>query len=240
MPLVRLQKWLSEAGVCSRRQGENLIRAGRIGVNGRIVTVLGSKVDPDKDRITMDGRPVGGPVDKVYIALHKPAGYVTSCHHPGEKLVIDLVSAQERIFPVGRLDKNSTGLLLLTNDGPLHHLLSHPSFSHEKEYEVVVDGPIADAALAYMAKGMPLDGIKTRPAKVTRLSPTRFRIVLKQGRNRQIRRMVRKVGLQIVSLKRIRIAHIVLGDLAEGNWRPLTAGEVQKLIQALDEKSRAL
>ena len=240
MPLIRLQKYLSQAGICSRRQGENLIRAGRISVNGRMVTVLGSKVDPDKDRVAMDGRPVGEAADKVYIALNKPAGHVTSCHHPGEKLVVDLVTAPERIFPVGRLDKNSTGLLLLTNDGPVHHLLSHPSFNHEKEYEVVVDGPIADAALAYMAKGMPLGGIKTRPAKVTRLSSTRFRMVLKQGRNRQIRRMVRKVGLKVVSLKRIRIGHIVLGDLAEGHWRPLTSDEVQTLVQALDGKDHAL
>jgi 23S rRNA pseudouridine2605 synthase/23S rRNA pseudouridine2604 synthase len=240
MSLVRLQKWLSEAGVCSRRQGENLIRAGRVGVNGRVVTVLGTKIDPNTDAVAVDGRPVVGPTSKIYIALHKPAGYVTSCRHPGERLVIDLVAAGSRIFPVGRLDKDSTGLLLLTNDGPLHHYLSHPSFNHEKEYEVIADGPIADNELAYMARGMPLQGIKTRPAKVTRLGETRFRIVLKEGRNRQIRRMVRKVGRRVVSLKRIRIAHIVLGDLAEGDWRPLTAQEQKKLIQPLAEKDNAL
>lgn len=231
MGLIRLQKWLSQAGVCSRRQGENLIRAGRIGVNGQIVTLLGTKIDPISDTVTMDGRSVAGPGERVYIALHKPAGYVTSCRHPGEKLVVDLVDSPERIFPVGRLDKDSTGLLLLTNDGPLHNYLSHPSFNHEKEYEVTADGPIADSALLYMAKGMLLGGTKTRPAEVTRLAGNRFRIVLKEGRNRQIRRMVRKVGLGVVSLKRIRIAHIVLGDLAEGHWRPLTAEEQQQLIQ---------
>jgi 23S rRNA pseudouridine2605 synthase/23S rRNA pseudouridine2604 synthase len=240
MGLIRLQKWLSEAGVCSRRQGENFIRAGRVGVNGRVVTVLGTKIDPQTDAVTVDGRPVAAPDGKIYIALHKPAGYVTSCRHPGERLVIDLVGATQRIFPVGRLDKDSTGLLLLTNDGPLHHYLSHPSFNHEKEYEVMVDGPIAGPALSYMAKGMPLQGSRTRPAKVTRLSETRFRIVLKEGRNRQIRRMVRKVGRRVVALKRIRIAHIVLGDLAEGHWRPLTADEIQKLIQPLAGKDRAL
>jgi len=240
MGLIRLQKWLSQAGVCSRRQGENLIRAGRIGVNGQIVTLLGTKIDPRSDTVTVDGRPVAGPGERIYIALHKPAGYVTSCRHPGEKLVVDLVDTPERIFPVGRLDKDSTGLLLLTNDGPLHHYLSHPAFNHEKEYEVTADGPIADSDLLYMAKGMPLGGTKTRPAEVTRLAENRFRIVLKEGRNRQIRRMVRKVGLGVVLLKRIRIAHIVLGDLAEGHWRPLSAEEQQQLIQPLVSSNHAV
>lgn len=240
MALIRLQKWLSEAGVCSRRQGENLIRAGRVAVNGSVVVEMGTKVDPAIDVVAVDNQVVRIQSEKIYVALHKPAGYVTSCHHPGEKLVIDLVSLPERLIPVGRLDKDSTGLLLLTNDGPLHHFLSHPSFDHEKEYEVTVDRPIEDGALAYMARGMPLKGVMTRPAKVKRLSADTFRIILKEGRNRQIRRMVRKVGHRVVTLKRTRIAHILLADLKEGRWRRLTASEIRKIEQFKPGKKRAL
>ena len=231
MPLIRLQKWLSEAGVCSRRQGENLIRAGRVVVNGRVVLEMGTKIDPTVDVVAVDHKVVQIRSEKIYIALHKPTGYVTSCRHPGEKLVIDLVPLSERLIPVGRLDKDSSGLLLLTNDGPLHHLLSHPSFDHEKEYEVTVDRLIEDGALAYMAKGMPLKGVMTRPAKVKRLSADAFQIILKEGRNRQIRRMVRKVGHQVVTLKRTRIVHIRLGDLKVGQWRYLTLPEIRKIEQ---------
>ena len=130
----------------------------------------------------------------IYIALNKPVDYVTSCSHPGEKVVVDLVDIAERIYPVGRLDKDSTGLLLLTNDGRIHHRLSHPSFDHEKEYDVTVARPISDGALKKMRDGLPLMGTRTRPARISRLSARRFRIVLQEGKNRQIRRMVRKVG----------------------------------------------
>ena len=231
MPLIRLQKWLSEAGVCSRRQGENLIRAGRVVVNGRVVLEMGTKIDPTVDVVAVDHKVIQIRSEKIYIALYKPTGYVTSCRHPGEKLVIDLVPLSERLIPVGRLDKDSSGLLLLTNDGPLHHLLSHPSFDHEKEYEVTVNRHIEDGALAYMAKGMPLKGVMTRPAKVKRLSADAFQITLKEGRNRQIRRMVRKVGHRVVTLKRTRIVHIRLGDLKEGQWRYLTPPEIRKIEQ---------
>lgn len=240
MPLIRLQKWLSEAGVCSRRQGENLIRAGRVVVNGKVVLEMGTKIDPSVDVVAVDHKVIQIRSEKIYIALHKPTGYVTSCRHPGEKLVIDLVPLSERLFPVGRLDKDSSGLLLLTNDGPLHHFLSHPSFEHEKEYEVTVDRPVEDGALAYMAKGMPLKGVMTRPAKVKRLSADAFQIILKEGRNRQIRRMVRKVGHQVVTLKRTRVVHIRLGDLKVGQWRYLTPLEIRKIEQFRNGKKRAL
>jgi 23S rRNA pseudouridine2605 synthase/23S rRNA pseudouridine2604 synthase len=229
--LVRLQKFLAAAGVCSRRRAEDLIRAGGVEVNGRPVVELGSKVDPDADRVVVEGRPVRPPDTMVYIALNKPRGYVTSCRHPGKRIVMQLVDVPQRVFPVGRLDKESTGLLLLTNDGRLHQMLSHPSFDHEKEYEVVVERPIPDGALRRMAEGVEILNTRTRPARVTRLGERRFRIVLQEGRNRQIRRMVRRVGNEVVDLKRIRVACVRLGRLPEGAWRHLAPEEVAALQQ---------
>ena len=226
---MRLQKFLSAAGVCSRRKGEAYIKAGEVYVNGIRVTELGSKVDPQEDTVTIWGQPVTISDEKIYIALNKPRGYVTSCKHPGEKIVLNLIDLPQRIFPVGRLDKDSTGLLLLTNDGGLHHRLSHPSFDHEKEYVVTLAAPIPDGALHHMAEGLPLMGSKTRPAEVKKISAYRFRITLKEGRNRQIRRMVRKVGGKVTALKRIRIAHIKLGRLPEGQWRHLSRQEIARL-----------
>jgi 23S rRNA pseudouridine2605 synthase len=230
-PLIRLQKYLSEAGHCSRRHGENLIREGRVAVNGETVTVLGTKIDPEKDRIAVDGHPLAVEVRRIYIALNKPPGVVTSCSHPGKKIVLDLIDIPQRVFPVGRLDEDSQGLLLMTNDGALHHRLSHPSFDHEKEYDVTVVQPVTDQALAEMAGGMELNGRKTRAAKVRRISSTRFRIVLKEGRNRQIRRMVAQTGNEVSRLERIRISGIRLGKLPVGKWRLLTAEETGVLLK---------
>jgi len=228
--MVRLQKFLAAAGVCSRRRGEDLIRAGRVTVNGRVEAVLGAKIDSEKDRVSVDGQPVKSEQGMVYIALNKPRGYVTSCRHAGKKIVLELVNVPERVYPVGRLDKDSTGLLLLTNDGRMHLKLSHPSFDHEKEYDVIVERPISDGALRRMAEGMPILDTRTRPAAVTRLGERAFRIVLKEGRNRQIRRMVRRLGNEVVELKRTRMASVRLGRLAEGAWRHLRAEEVAALL----------
>jgi 23S rRNA pseudouridine2605 synthase/23S rRNA pseudouridine2604 synthase len=231
---MRLQKFLSAAGVCSRRMGEAYIKAGRVAVNNRIVVELGTKVDPAVDLVQVDGNPVQPSSQPlIYLALNKPSGYVTSCSHPGEKTVLDLVDISRRIYPVGRLDKDSTGLLLLTNDGSLHHKLSHPSFDHEKEYDVTVAKPISDGALRKMSEGLPLMETRTRPARVKRISARRFRMVLQEGKNRQVRRMVRKVGNQVTGLKRIRVANIKLGRLAPGAWRHLTTDERTKLLKHL-------
>ncbi len=231
---MRLQKYLSEAGICSRRKGEEYIKAGLVRVNSRIVTELGTKVDPEKDRVEFDGKIIALTSEPIYIALNKPKGCVTSCSHPGEKIVLDLIDIPQRIYPIGRLDKDSTGLLILTNDGTLHHRLSHPSFDHEKEYDVTVSRPITDGSLRNIAKGLPMMGTKTRPAEIQRISSRRFRIVLKEGRNRQIRRMVRKVGSHVIRLKRIRVSKIKLGRLAEGNWRNLTEKEKTELLTRLN------
>jgi 23S rRNA pseudouridine2605 synthase/23S rRNA pseudouridine2604 synthase len=231
MAEVRLQKFLSGAGICSRRKGEEYIRSGWVKVNGKTVTELGVKVDPERDLVEVDNAAIESNSASITIALNKPRGYVSSCRQPDEKIVLDLVDISERIYPIGRLDKDSSGLLLLTNNGLLHHQLSHPSFNHEKEYEVSVAQAIPGGALKKLAKGLPMMGTRTRPADVQRISARRFRIVLQEGKNRQIRRMVRKVGNRVVSLKRIRIANIRLGDLPSGSWRHLTPEELKGLLK---------
>ena len=230
MELMRLQKFLSAAGFSSRRQGEEYIKDGRVKVNGIIVTELGTKVDPDTDRVEVDGTMLSLNQKLVYIALNKPREYVTSCDQANTKIVLDLIDIPQRVYPIGRLDKDSTGLLLLTNDGRLHHRLSHPSFDHEKEYEVSVAKPIPSGTLKRLSKGLPLMGRKTRPATVERISSRKFRIVLLEGRNRQIRRMVRKVGNQVTRLHRMRISNIRIGDLKPGSWRHLTSREKTQLL----------
>ena len=235
MAEMRLQKFLSRAGICSRRKGEEYIKAGWIKVNGKIITELGVKVDPDRDTVEVDADAIQSDTAPIYIALNKPRGYVSSCYQENEKIVLDLLDISERVFPVGRLDKDSTGLLLLTNDGHLHHRLSHPSFNHEKEYEVTVARPMSGGALRKLADGLPMMGTRTRPACVKRISARRFWIVLQEGKNRQIRRMVRKVGNQVVHLKRIRIANIKLGNLPPGAWRHLSRRETENLLETVSK-----
>jgi len=229
MSQMRIQKFLSAAGICSRRRGEAVIKAGRVRLNGQIVVELGTKIDPKNDQLSVDGNPIKYEPSMLYIALNKPVDYVTSCRHPGEKIVLDLVDIAQRVYPIGRLDKDTTGLLLLTNDGGLHHKLTHPSFNHEKEYDVTVAKPITDGALQKLAAGLPMMEGKTRPAQVQRIASRRFRIILKEGKNRQVRRMVRKVGNQVTRLKRIRVAGIKLGQLPPGKWRHLTAKEKEEI-----------
>jgi len=229
---MRLQKYLSQAGYCSRRQGEKHITSGHVTVNGETVTQLGVSVNPASDRVAVNGQTIRVHSERIYIALNKPAGYISSCKHYNARIVLDLIDIEERVNPVGRLDKDSVGLLLLTNDGALHQRLSHPSYDHEKEYEVTVAHPLPDGTLRKMASGMLLNGVKTRAAKIKRIASQQFRITLKEGRNRQIRRMVSKVGGKVIRLKRIRIANLKLGNLREGRWRHLTAAEKATLIKS--------
>jgi 23S rRNA pseudouridine2605 synthase/23S rRNA pseudouridine2604 synthase len=228
---MRLQKFLSAAGFCSRRHGEELMVSGSVKVNGLVVKELGTKIDPEKDIVEVGGNRIEAKDDLIYIALNKPKGYVTTCRQDGDKTVLDLVDIPERVYPVGRLDRDSSGLLLLTNDGRLHNILSHPSFDHEKEYDVLVSRPVPDEALGKMASGIHLPVSRTRPAEVKRISPNQFRIVLKEGRNRQIRRMVEKVGNRVKELKRIRISNVRIGSLKEGCWRYLTEKEKRELLK---------
>ena len=233
MTQVRLQQFMSQAGYCSRRKAEVYIAEGKVRVNGEIVTQLGTRVDPDQDKIKVQGQLLTLKTDLIYLALHKPRGYVSTLSQKNEKIVRDLVDISERIYPVGRLDKDSTGLLLMTNDGRLHHRLLHPSFDHEKVYDVTVGKPISDGALDTMEQGVIIQGQKTRPATIRRISRRRFEIRLKEGKNRQIRRMVRKMGNHVIHLKRICFADIKLGRLPEGAWRHLTAKETQQLLTNL-------
>ena len=231
--MMRLQKFLAHAGICSRRKAEEHILNGQVKVNQKVVTQLGTQIDPEKDEVVFQGKPVAIKQEPVftYIALNKPKGVVSSCSQKNVKIVIDLVDTKERVYPVGRLDKDSQGLLLLTNDGNLHHRLSHPSFDHEKEYIVKTRSPLSDRDLNTMSKGMVIDGKKTRPARVKRLAGNTFNIVLKQGLNRQIRKMVETLGNHVTSLTRVRMAHIRLHGLKPGQWRYLSQSEIRKLTQ---------
>jgi pseudouridine synthase len=229
--LVRLNKFLADRGIASRRESDRLIADGLVSVNGKVVTEMGVKVDPENDKVTVDERDLERRENLVYIALNKPRGVVCSAKPTRfeKHIVTDLVDVGTRVFPVGRLDKDTTGLILLTNDGTLTYALTHPSSECEKEYEATVDGIIAARAIEKLERGVKLWGEPTRPTKVRKISAHRMRIILKEGKNRQVRRICQKVGLPVNALKRVRIKNLELGDLAPGEWRMLTAEEVQDL-----------
>lgn len=231
--IMRIQKFLSHAGVCSRREGEKYIKSGFVTLNGEKLLNPATDIDTDNDIVCVKGIHVKLNKKLLYIVLNKPTGYVTTCKQAGKKIIIDLVDLKERVYPVGRLDKNSSGLIILTNDGRIHHRLSHPSFDHEKEYVVTVLRPISDKSLKKMASGIILSGVKTRPAKIKRLGDASFNIILKEGKKRQIRRMVRSVENKVNELTRIRVANIKTGNLKPGRWRFFSKSEQKKLLDQL-------
>lgn len=227
----RLQKILSARGIASRRKAEELITAGLVKVNGK-PAILGQKADPLTDKIEVDGEGVKAVQKLFYYLLYKPRGVLTSSQiRREEETVASILPAklQKLVHPVGRLDKDSEGLLLLTNDGVLAFRLTHPKFDHEKEYEVTTQKPIAEADLMKMAHGMFIEGSKTKPAVIKRVSSNRFTIALTEGRNRQIRRMVEKVDGHVIKLIRIRILTLQDRELQPGKVRELTKGEVEAL-----------
>jgi 23S rRNA pseudouridine2604 synthase len=224
---MRINKFISESGVCSRREADTWIEAGRVAINGRLAT-LGSKVEAG-DRVTVDGEAVGPRKPIAYIALHKPVGVTCTTEREVADNIVDFVGYPERIFPIGRLDKDSEGLILLTNDGDIVNEILRAEHAHEKEYIVTVDLPVTDAFLHQMERGVDILGTRTRPAQAARVARCVFRIVLTQGLNRQIRRMCETLGYRVKRLRRIRIMHIELGDLATGEWRDLTPAEVREL-----------
>jgi 23S rRNA pseudouridine2605 synthase len=233
---VRLQKILAAAGVASRRGAEDLLRAGRVSVNGRPAR-LGASADPQRDAVAVDGRRVAA-ASLEYWILHKPAGVITTRRDPqGRPTVVDLVpESASRLFPVGRLDRDTEGLVLLTNDGPLAHALLHPSRGVEREYRVTVRGRIGPAPLRRLAGGVELKGgIRTAPARVGRAAwsaasgTSSFTLTLIEGRKRQIRRACASLGFPVVRLVRVRMGPLRLGTLAPGLWRPLSARERRAL-----------
>jgi 23S rRNA pseudouridine2605 synthase len=229
---VRLQKVLARAGFGSRRASEELIAAGRVTVNGEVAE-LGRRVDLERDEVAVDGVAVSVRPGLVHYLLNKPAGVVSTADDPqGRPKVVDLVPDDPRVFPVGRLDADSEGLLLLTNDGDLTHRLTHPRFGVEKEYVARVDGSPSRQVLRRLREGVELDDGPTAPAKVALLSPSVLRITIHEGRNRQVRRMCESVGHPVVRLVRTRIGPLVDRKLAPGQWRELTPTEVRSLEMA--------
>lgn len=234
MEPVRLNKYLSDIGVCSRREADRKTEEGRITVNG-LRAGLGVKVT-DADEILIDGKPVEKRTTaKVILAVNKPAGVVcTAKSFRGEKNIVDMVGYPERLYPVGRLDKDSEGLIFLTNDGAFAKAVTDAAGKHEKEYEVTVKRDLTEQFLKRMSKGIYIEELERQTAacKVTKTGEKSFRIVLTQGLNRQIRRMCEHCGNEVVKLKRVRIMTVPLGDLKEGTWREITGKEKAELLRA--------
>lgn len=230
----RLQKVMAKAGLGSRRANEELIRAGRVRINGRVAR-LGAKADPEVDEIEVDGESIT--LEKpIYVMLNKPRGVLSSTEDEldeGRPTVREMVDVEGHIYPVGRLDKNSEGLILLTNDGKLAHRLTHPRFEHEKDYLVTLEGRPSPEALAHWRRGLDLRGKRTIPAKIAVLDEdkqtTRLRVTLREGRKRQIRRVAAQLGHPVLRLFRERIATLRIGELPSGHWRFLTEGEIKAL-----------
>lgn len=236
MARERLQKVLAASGVASRRRAEEIIRQGRVTVNGRVVVEMGFRVDPERDDVCVDGQKLT-PERLAYILLHKPRGYVCTARDPqGRPTVLDLVrDAGARVYPVGRLDYDSSGLLLLTNDGPLSFALTHPRHRVEKTYRVRVAGRLSAATFDRLRQGVRLSDGMTAPARVRELSrvgdDSWLEIVLCEGRNRQVRRMLAAVGHQVKELVRVRVGDLTLGNLPPGAFRHLSEAEVARLLR---------
>jgi 23S rRNA pseudouridine2605 synthase len=234
---MRLGKYLATAGVASRRASEELVRAGRVSVAGERVTDPARDVDPG-DPITLDGEPVSIAHERVVYALNKPAGVVSTARDPqGRPTVVTLVPQIERLYPVGRLDIDTTGLILLTNQGDLAYRLTHPSFEVEKTYRALVGGPaVEERALRALRQGVELEDGRTAPARVRRVSGDTIEITIHEGRKRQVKRMCEAVGHSVKLLERIRFGPLELGDLPRGRWRRLTDAEVEALTAASEAR----
>lgn len=234
---IRINKYLSEVGFCSRRAADQLLEQGRITINGKIPE-LGTKVGPS-DEVAVDGEKIGKPIQNhTYIAFHKPVGIVCTTDTKGEKdNIIDFIGHPQRIFPIGRLDKDSEGLIFLTSEGDIVNKILRSKNNHEKEYIVTVDKPANEHFIERMSQGIPILDTVTDPCKVERISKFKFRIILKQGLNRQIRRMCEYLGFTVTQLKRIRIMNVPL-DIPVGKWRDLSEKELQELQELVADSSK--
>lgn len=225
---IRVQKYLSQCGIASRRSSEKMMEDGLVCVNG-LLAKIGDSIDPQKDTVTVKGRNVAPKDAPVYIALNKPETYICSCSCKQGASVLDLVKIKERVFPVGRLDKDSNGLVLLTNDGELTNKLTHPRYECEKEYVVTLHSEITEADLKKIRGGIMLDDGMTKPCEAKKVKDNEVRMIIGEGKNRQIRRMFQKLGKKVVKLKRIRIKNLELGVLKPKEWRYLTEEEIAEL-----------
>lgn len=231
MEKMRLNKFLSDAGFCSRRQADKLINDGRVTVDG-LKAELGQQVS-GASRILVDGKPVKKRARPVLIAVNKPVGVVTTTAMDEAANIVTYVGYPERIYPIGRLDKDSEGLILMTNQGELAEKIAHARGRHEKEYQVTVDKAITPDFIEKMSKGVRIGAVTTRPCQVSKMSRSRFRIILTQGLNRQIRRMCEALGYKVLELKRTRIINITLRDLQLGEYREIVGDEYEALLAAL-------
>jgi 23S rRNA pseudouridine2605 synthase len=239
----RLQKVMAAAGVASRRASEELIAAGRVTINGEVAE-LGAKCDPAVDVVELDGERVNVDPDRVYVMLNKPQGVVSTADDPqGRPTVVDLINLPQRLYPVGRLDQDTEGLLLLTNDGELTHRLLHPSFEVERIYVALVPGPVRKRALAQLREGVELDDGVARPDRVRVLEEEKSKalveIVMTEGRKREVRRMFGAIGLTVERLARVAYGGVELGELRQGKWRFLTHAEIGALHAAAEGTGRS-
>lgn len=228
---MRINKFISETGFCSRREADKLVAEGRVTING-LAAELGSQAE-EGDDVRVNGNPVREKSQHVYLALNKPIGVTSTTEQHIEGNIVDFIGHTQRIFPIGRLDKDSEGLILLTNDGDIVNLILRAENKHEKEYIVTVDKPVTDRFVQGMSTGVRILGSLTLPCQVHKLTDNTFRMILTEGRNRQIRRMCSAFGYEVRRLQRVRIMNIQLGDLKLGTWRELTAQEQQVLFERI-------
>ena len=238
MEQIRLQKFLANSGICSRRKAEEYILAGKVKVNGKIITELGTKVNPAKDEVTFEGKVVKNVEDKIYILLNKPIGYVTTAKDQFNRdTVMNLIKIKERVVPVGRLDMYTSGALLLSNDGNFVYKITHPKHEINKTYTVTLKGIVTKEDVEKLEKGVDIGGYITKPAKVKILKTdiekniSRLEITIHEGKNRQVRKMCEAIGHKVIALHRSKIAGIGVKDIELGKWRYLTKEEIEKILK---------
>ena len=235
--MERLNKYIASCGVCSRRKADELISSEKVKVNGQVVTNLGEKVSP-KDIVEVDNKLIHKEEKKVYIVLNKPKGYVTTnSDEYNRKNVIDLIDEEVRVYSIGRLDKDTEGLLLLTNDGEFSNKVMHPRNKIEKTYIVTTDTNVTNEQLEKLTNGVDIGDYITRPAKVKRIGNDKVQIIISEGKNRQVRRMCDSVGINLLNLRRIQVGNVLLGNLQSGKYRYLTAKEKNELIALYNKKA---
>lgn len=223
---MRLNRYIAQAGICSRRKADNLIARGSIKINDKIVSSLGTEVDEANDLVECDGKLIKLQEKKIYLALNKPIGYISSSSSAQGRSILDLVALKTRVYPVGRLDKDSRGLILLTNDGEFAYKLTQAKFNHEKEYEVTLNRQLKPIDKKKLEEDMVLGSEVVKGVKVGRLVGSKVNLILQEGVNRQIRRMMEKIGYEVEDLRRVRIGKLSLGDLSEGKYKEIKPSDV--------------